>query len=69
MTPSFTDNLWDVGGGGYPYLNELGVSTIWSQLSDDSSTLPYFMVVRNRSGRHAENTRILRVRQGKETDR
>jgi hypothetical protein len=49
MSPSFTDNLWNVAADGYPYLNELGVSTIWSQLSDDSKTLLYFMVVQNRS--------------------
>jgi hypothetical protein len=49
MSPSFTDNLWNVAADGYPYLNELGVSTIWTQLSDDSKTLLYFMVVQNRS--------------------
>jgi hypothetical protein len=54
MTPSFTDNAWTVAADGYPYLNELGVSTIWSQLSDDSSTLLYFMVVQNRSNNIVE---------------
>jgi hypothetical protein len=49
LTPSFTGNSWFQAGDGYTYLNELGVSTIWSQLSDDSSTLVYFLVVSNRS--------------------
>jgi hypothetical protein len=49
LTPSFTDNLWYVASDGYPYLNELGVSTTWSQLSDDLSNLTYFMVVKNNS--------------------
>ena len=49
MTPSYTDNLWNTASDGYPYLNELGVSTIWSQLSDDQSTLLWFMVVTNKS--------------------
>jgi hypothetical protein len=48
-TPSLTSNLWALTSGGYPYLNELGVSTIWSQLSDDSSVLVYYMVVQNNS--------------------
>jgi hypothetical protein len=54
LTPSSTDNLWWVSGDGYPYWNELGVSTIWSQLSDDSSSLIYFMVVENRSNNIVE---------------
>jgi hypothetical protein len=37
-----------------PYLNELGVSTIWSQLSDDQSTLLWFMVVTNNSNNIVE---------------
>jgi hypothetical protein len=49
LTPSFTDNLWNVSSDGYPYLNELGVSTTWSQLSDDLSNLIYYMVVENKS--------------------
>ena len=49
LTPSFTGNRWSTAGDGYPSLNELGVSTIWSQLSDDLSTLLYFMVVSNNS--------------------
>ena len=54
MSPSFTGNLWYVASDGYPYWNELGVSTIWSQLSDDSSTLLYFMVVQNKSSNIVE---------------
>jgi hypothetical protein len=54
MSPSFTDNLWYVAGDGYPSWNELGVSTIWSQLSNDSQTLIYFMVVENKSNNTIE---------------
>ena len=54
MTPSYTDNLWNTASDGYPYLNELGVSTIWSQLSDDQSTLLWFMVVTNNSNNIVE---------------
>lgn len=54
QSPSLTDNLWYLASDGYPYLNELGVSTIWSQLSDDSSTLIYFMVVENKSNHIVE---------------
>ncbi len=49
LSPSLTNNLWSRAADGYPYWNELGVSTIWSQLSDDSSSLIYFMVVQNNS--------------------
>ena len=49
MTPSFTNSQWNVASDGYPSENELGISTIWSQLSDDSTTLLYYMVVMNRS--------------------
>jgi hypothetical protein len=49
LSPSFTDGLWSLTGGGYPYWNELGISTIWSQLTDDESNLVYFMVVQNNS--------------------
>jgi hypothetical protein len=54
LSPSLTDNLWSVASDGYPYWNELGVSTIWSQLSNDSSTLIYFMVVENKSNHIVE---------------
>ena len=49
LSPSFTGSLWFGGGGSYPYQNELGVSTTWSQLSDDSSTVFYLLVVSNNS--------------------
>jgi hypothetical protein len=54
MSPSFTGNQWNVASDGYPYFNELGVSTIWSQLSDDSSTLLYLMLVQNNSSKIVE---------------
>ena len=49
LTPSFTGNQWSRAGDGYPALNELGVSTTWSQLADDLSGLTYYLVVSNRS--------------------
>jgi hypothetical protein len=49
LTPSNTNNLWSKASDGYTYLNELGVSTIWSQLSNDENTLLFFMVVTNNS--------------------
>jgi hypothetical protein len=54
LTPSFTGNLWNTAGDGYPYWNELGVSTVWSQLADDLSGLTYFMVVTNNSNNVVE---------------
>ncbi len=54
MSPSFTNALWGLTGGGYPYLNELGISTIWSQLTDDETQLVYFMVVQNNSNDYIE---------------
>lgn len=54
LTPSFTDNLWNTTSDGYPYLNQLGVSTAWSQLSDDLTTVLYFMVVTNNSNNTVE---------------
>jgi hypothetical protein len=54
LTPSFTSNLWYVAGDGYPYLNQLGVSAVWSQLSGDLTSLVYFMVVRNNSNNVVE---------------
>ena len=49
LSPSLTGALWNITSGGYPFFNELGVSTIWSQLSDDMSTLVFFLVVQNNS--------------------
>jgi len=54
LSPSFTGNQWFVAGDGYPSLNELGVSTVWSQLSDDLSTVLWFMVVENNSNNTIE---------------
>jgi hypothetical protein len=54
LSPSSTDSMWSVSGDGYPSENELGVSTIWSQLSDDMSTVLWFMVVQNRSNNIVE---------------
>lgn len=39
LTPSFTDNGW----------NQLGASTTWSQLSNDGSSMTYFLLVTNNS--------------------
>jgi hypothetical protein len=47
LTPSFNTAGWALTNGGYPYETELGISTIWSQLSDDMSNLIYFMLVQN----------------------
>lgn len=49
LSPSLMGVLWNITSGGYPFFNELGVSTIWSQLSDDMSTLVFFLVVQNNS--------------------
>jgi hypothetical protein len=49
LSPSLTGDLWSITSGGYPFWNELGVSTIWSQLSDDTSTLIFYLVVQNNS--------------------
>jgi hypothetical protein len=49
LSPSFTDSSWFGGGVSYPFLNELGISTTWSQLSNDENTLVYFLVVSNLS--------------------
>jgi hypothetical protein len=49
MSPSFIDGRWALTGGGYPYVNQLGISTIWSQLSNDQTELVYHMVVQNNS--------------------
>jgi hypothetical protein len=49
LSSSHTGALWFGGGNNYPFVNELGASTIWSQLSDDATSLIYFMVVSNNS--------------------
>lgn len=49
LTPSSTDALWFLSSGGYPFLNQLGISTTWSQLSDDLNSLVYYLVVQNNS--------------------
>lgn len=55
LSPSFTNpGLWNLTSGGYPYENQLGISTIWTQLSDDASTLVYYMVVQNKSNNTIE---------------
>jgi hypothetical protein len=54
LTPSFTNGSCMLTGGGYPYANQLGISTIWSQLSDDLSTVSYYMVVQNNSNEIVE---------------
>ena len=53
-SPSFTPSGWTEAGDGYLSENELGVSTQWSQLSDDESTLFYFLVVKNNSNNTVE---------------
>jgi hypothetical protein len=54
MSPSFTNGGWALTSGGYPYENQLGISTIWSQLSDDLTELVYYMVVQNNSSNTIE---------------
>lgn len=54
LSPSLTDGLWSITSGGYPYWNQLGVSTIWSQLSNDLNNVVYFMVVQNNSNNAVE---------------
>jgi len=49
LSPSFTAGQWNLTGGGYPYWNELGISTIWSQLTNDLKNIVWFMVVQNNS--------------------
>jgi hypothetical protein len=49
LSPSFTTGMWSLTSGGYPYVNQLGISTIWSQLSDDLNNLVFHMVVQNNS--------------------
>jgi hypothetical protein len=55
LTPSFTNpSGWNLTSGGYPYENQLGISTVWSQLSDDLSTVLWLMVVQNNSNNTVE---------------
>jgi hypothetical protein len=50
LSPSLTNpSGWNLTSGGYPYENQLGISTVWSQLSDDKSTVFWLMVVQNNS--------------------
>jgi hypothetical protein len=54
-SPSFTDpSQWSLTSGGYPFENQLGISTQWSQLSDDESALVYYIVVQNNSNNTIE---------------
>jgi hypothetical protein len=54
LSPSFTNQDWTLTDGGYPYFNQLGISTTWSQLTDDLKNLVYFMVVQNNSSNTIE---------------
>jgi len=54
LSPSFTSGEWTLTGGGYPYENQLGISTIWSQLTDDLQNLVYYMIVQNNSNNTIE---------------
>jgi hypothetical protein len=55
LSPSFTDDsgtfYWTTFDDGiaFPITRQLGTSTIWAQLTDDSSALVYFMLVLNYS--------------------
>jgi hypothetical protein len=54
LSPSFTDGQWSMFGSdglpvGFPYENQLGISTQWVQLSDDLSHIIYYLVVMNYS--------------------
>jgi hypothetical protein len=55
LTPSFTnDNArfhWasDLTSMSFPVARQLGVSTIWSQMSDDQRNVTHFMLVMNYS--------------------
>ena len=49
LSPSSNNALWSTQSDGFATFNELGVSTTWSQLSSDQSTVLWFMVVENRS--------------------
>ena len=49
LSPSFTNGEWALTSGGYPFENQLGISTTWSELSDDLQNLVYYLVVQNNS--------------------
>jgi len=48
LTPSFTNpgQFWQYY---FPFVNQLGIGTIWSQLTDDGTQLKYYLFVMNRS--------------------
>jgi hypothetical protein len=54
LSPSFTGGEWALTGGGYPYFNQLGVSTTWSELTDDLQNLVYHLIVQNNSANTIE---------------
>ena len=54
LSPSFNNGEWALTGGGYPYFNQLGVSSTWSELSDDLQNLVYYLVIQNNSGNTIE---------------
>jgi hypothetical protein len=58
LSPSFTDGsgtfIEYLDGISFPIWPQLGVSTIWSKLSDDGSLLVYFMMVMNFSNSTVE---------------
>jgi hypothetical protein len=49
VSPSGTPGHWSFTTGGYPVVNQLGISTIWSQISPDFQHMVYFLVVTNNS--------------------
>jgi hypothetical protein len=53
-SPSFTPEGWTEAADGYPSVNELGVSTLWSRLSDDETGITYYLVIENRSNNAVE---------------
>ena len=54
LSPSFTSSAPNCFYG-YPTENQLGISTIWSQLTDDSQFVVYYMVVENLSNSTIED--------------
>jgi hypothetical protein len=55
LSPAFNGiSNWHLTGGGYPYFSELGISTIWSQLTDNESNTIWYMVVQNNSSNTIE---------------
>ena len=55
LSPDFTSSQWSYTGAGalglegisFPQFTHLGVSTIWSQLSDDGTENIYYLLVIN----------------------